>query len=103
MEEIPLRAPSRQDTLESQSQRPPLRSTLKRLVGKYGTNSQLTGPVDNAMEAGARWYSRDPQRFLNDFGHMSHRPKALLHELFDIFIRLPHTALGSHDEIGTHP
>ncbi len=35
MEEIPLRAPSRQDTLESQRRRPPLRSTLKRLWGKY--------------------------------------------------------------------
>ena len=102
MQEIPLRAPSRQDTLESQSQRPPLRSTLKWLKGKYGANSRLSGPVDNAMEAGARRYSRDPQRFLNDFGHMSRRPEARLHEIFDIFIRLPHTALGANEGIGAN-
>lgn len=100
MEEIPPRAPRRQDTLESQSQRPPLRNTLKRLVEKYGASSQLSGPVDNAMEAGARRYTRDPQRFLSDFGHMSRRPEARLHEIFDIFIRLPHAALGANEEIG---
>ena len=99
MEELPLRAPSRQDTLESQSQRPPLRNTLRRLWGKYGANSQQSGPVDHAMETGARRYSRDPQRFLNDFGHMSRRPQA---RLFYIFIRLPHTPLESNDEIGAH-
>lgn len=90
MEELYLRPPSRQDTLESQRQRQPLSSTLKRLLGKYSANSQLSSPVDDAIEAAARYYSRDAQRFLNDFGHMSRRPKARLHEIFDIFIRLPH-------------
>lgn len=100
MEEIPLTAKSRQNSLESQRERQPLPNTLKRLLGKLSANTQLSGPVDDAIEAGVRRYSRNPQRFLNDFGHMSRRPKARLHEVFDIFVRLPHTVAEFSDTIG---
>lgn len=103
MEEIPLTAPNRQHTLESQRERHPLPSILKRLLETIRANSQPSGPVDDAIEAGARRYSRsgrDARRFLYDFGHMSRRPKARLHEIFDVFIRLPRTTAGSEETIG---
>ena len=100
MEEIPLTAQSRQNSLESQRERQPLPDTLKRLLGKSSANPQLSGPVDDAIEAGVRQYSRNPQRFLNDLGHMSRRLKARLDEIFDIFIGLPHTVAEFSHTIG---
>ena len=103
MEEVPTTAPSRQHTLESQRETHPLPSILRRILGKDRANSQLSGPVDDVIEAAARRYShngRDARRFLNDFGHMSRRPNARLHEIFDVFIRLPRTTAGSSETIG---
>ena len=100
MDEIHSTAPSRQNSLESQHERRPLPSTLKRLLGKLFADPQPSGPVDDAIQAGVRRYSRNPQRFLYDFGHMSRRPKARLHKIFDIFIRMPHTVAGFSDTVG---
>ena len=97
MEDISPSAPSRQHTIESQRQRQPLPSTWRRFLEKFGASSQPSGPVDDAIEAGARRYSRNAQSFLNDFGHMSRRPKARLHEIFQFFLQLPYTTAESND------
>ena len=99
MEEIPTRAVSRQLTLESQRQTQPSPSILKRLQKEIqATYSPLPGPVTDAIEQMAGRYSpnaRKGRRFLNNFGHMSRRPEPSLHKVFDLFIRLPHTAAES--------
>lgn len=101
MEELP---PSRQPTLESQleasqRQRRTLPSILERLRGQHAASSQVSDPLDDTIAKAARRYSDDAQRFLNDFRHMSRRPKARLHEVFDIFIRLPHRP---NDTVGAY-
>ena len=101
MEEIPLTAPERQQTLESQIQRQLTPNALKRLLRAYAASPQKYGPVDEAIEVEARRYSsHDAQKFLNEFDHISRRPKARLYEIFDIFIRVPRTGAGADESIG---
>ena len=87
MEEIIPGGPSRQPSLESQRQRRPSPGILRWLLGRSGVTSRPSGPVDDAIEAGAKAYRTDAQTFLTDFNHMSHRRKAGVQEIFDLFIR----------------
>ncbi len=97
-EEVPLRAMNRQDTLESQHERP-LPGILARLVGTNNDNAHppKSGPVTDIIDKMARRYNRNPRGFLQDFRHMSRLRNARLHETFDMFIRLPHSAVDSNE------
>ena len=94
-------APSRQQTLESQRQRQPLPWSLRRLLGGFGAASRPIGPVDEAVEAGAKLYRSDARGFLRDYYHMSHRPKAHVQDIFEIFVRSQHTGIESEESTGT--
>lgn len=90
-----MTAAGRQQTLESQRERQVSPSILKRLLGRSGDNAPKSGPVDDVIRKGAAILDRDGEKFMKDFRDISHRPKARLREIFDIFIRLPHTAAES--------
>ena len=96
LEEMAPGAQSRQQTLESQRQRQPLPWAPRWLLGNSGVASRLSGPVDDAIQAGAEAYRTDARSFLRDFNHMSHRPKARVQEIFDLSIRTPEERDSRH-------
>lgn len=100
LEETTPGAPSRQQTLESQRQRQPLPWSLRRLPGGFRVAYRPTGPVDEAVEAGAKLYRSDAREFLQDFRHISHRPKARVQEIFEIWIRSQHMEIESEETTG---
>lgn len=93
-------APNRQQSLESQRQAQPLPWILRRLLGGSSVVSRPSGPVDDAIEAGAKACRSDARSFLRDFYHMSHRQKARVQEIFDIFIRLRRMGTESDETTG---
>ena len=101
LEETTRGAPSRQQTLESQRQRQPLPWILRRLLGRFNVLSRPSGPVEDAIKAGAKLYRSDARSFISDFDRMSHRPKSRVQEVFDSFIRLGHAETGSESTTGT--
>ena len=100
LEEANPGASSRQQTLGSQRLRRPLPWIRRRLPSRFGVASRPTGPVEKAIELGANQYRSDARIFLDDFYHMSHRPKARVREIFDIFIRSQHMGTESDENTG---
>ena len=101
LEERSPGAPSRQQTLESQRSRQPLPWILTRLLGRFNVLSRPSGPVEDAIKAGAKLYRSDARSFISDFDRMSQRPKSRVQEIFDCFIRLEHMETESEATTGT--
>ncbi|KAL2046149.1 hypothetical protein N7G274_001596 [Stereocaulon virgatum] len=97
MEELPPRSlPSRSSTLESQRQpfrREPrstwfLPNSLLRLWRIGGPRSSSNDLIDDLVVSAAM-KQKDGPDFLDDYMHVSRKPRAMIHAIFDFVVELP--------------
>lgn len=100
MQPIQTRLAGRQPTLESQRSAhdhfQPNTQAPHRFLSNLGaaslrrnpSNFQAGNVVDAALAAAAKQH-RDGTSFLNQYAHISRRSKLPLHNIFDLFVRLP--------------
>lgn len=86
----PFQAPSRRDT-EAYCERKTLPNMTSRLVAKLLGNArmQVRGPVDEAVEKGARLYSIDSASFLAIFNAIKSELMIRADKTFEIIVRAP--------------
>lgn len=64
------------------------------------TRSQVQGPLDDVLRKGAERYNAEPDAFLRDFDAMKSNWDRRLYLIFDLIVRLPHTATGANGRDG---
>ena len=86
----PLNAPDRHD-IEAHSERKLPPDVISRLKTRLGTiaQTQVQGPLDEAIEVGAKLFSYHPITFLADFHAAKSRHMAHLDQMFEVVVRGP--------------
>ncbi|KAL8960297.1 MAG: hypothetical protein Q9193_002976 [Seirophora villosa] len=86
----PFQAPSRRDT-EAYCERKTLPNMTSRLIAilRGNTRMQVRGPVDEAVEKGARLYSIDSASFLANFNAIKSTLMIRADTAFEIIVRAP--------------